>query len=246
MKTQRETPRKMITRARWATISASLPLRIPFRARTRVAFGGAIAMLLVGTTALIAATPANPGPFTACLSGKGILYNVVASAATQPTCLRSDTLITFSNAQGPTGPQGPQGDKGDTGATGATGDAGPQGIQGDKGDKGDTGATGDAGPQGIQGPEGPAGPTGTLQTVGVSDWVIINMFSTVGKQVDCPQGTIVTGGGARSGFSPQDEDGNLTDSYPTSNGWYARMYNPGPWPTIALDVFAICATITSE
>jgi hypothetical protein len=73
------------------------------------------------------------------------------------------------------------------------------------------------------------------------------MLSTVGREVSCPQGTIVTGGGARSGFDiPQDEDGNLTDSYPTANGWYARMYNPGPDLTISLKVFAICASIASE
>ena len=75
--------------------------------------------MLVGTTALIAVTPANPGPLTACLSGKGTLYNVVASSPTQPTCQRGDSLISFSDAQGPQGIQGAPGPQGPAGLLGS-------------------------------------------------------------------------------------------------------------------------------
>ena len=70
-------------------------------------------LLVVTTTVIVAAEPSNPGPFTGCLTMKGIkglVYNVAVSATTpQAPCLTGDTLITFSNGKGPAGPAGPAG-----------------------------------------------------------------------------------------------------------------------------------------
>src|SRR5258706_9488854 len=85
-------------------------------------------LLVVTTTVMVAAEPANPGPFTGCLTVKGVkglVYNVAASATTpQAACLSGDTLITFSNGKGPAGPPGsarPAGPKGGPGPKGGTG-----------------------------------------------------------------------------------------------------------------------------
>ena len=84
----------------------------------------------------IAAVTSNPGPFTACLTPKGILYGVALEQA-GPTraCRAGDQQIVFSNAQGP---QGIQGIEGPQGTQGIQGIQGPQGTQGPKGDPGTT------------------------------------------------------------------------------------------------------------
>ena len=130
--------------------------RIPpsMRASLRLRFAvlGAVALLLVGTSAIVAATVPAPGPFTGCLAAKGSLtplvvkgqiYNIAQSATTPlAACNSSDTLVTFSNAQGPAGPNGATGPAGATGPRGDTGLMGVSGPAGAAGPKGDTGAPG--------------------------------------------------------------------------------------------------------
>jgi hypothetical protein len=56
----------------------------------------------------------------------------------------------------------------------------------------------------------------------------------------CPAGKLPVGGGVSTGES-DGTDGNITDSYPTADGWYGRVYNPvlGVW--MQFHVYAICA-----
>lgn len=99
------------------------------------AVGTAILLVAVAAGVAGAVTPSDPGPFVGCLATKsnpgsattkGQLYNV-AKGGPLGVCLKGDTQVTFSNAQGPEGPQGSQG---------------PQGIPGEKGDPGDPGDPG--------------------------------------------------------------------------------------------------------
>jgi hypothetical protein len=153
--------------------SLRLSGRMPAAARLSVPLIGVVALLIVTTSAIIAATKTpNPGPFTGCLATstnwgsltvKGQLYNVANSSTTPSApCRSGDTLVTFSNSQGPVGPQGPQGGQGPKGDTGATGSTGPQGPQGDLGPAGTQGPQGGQGPKGDTGAQGPAGPTQTF------------------------------------------------------------------------------------
>ncbi len=102
---------------------------IRFRPRLRIAGLGVVALLIAGTSGLVAANLVRPapGPFTGCLASKsalsplsikGMIYNVAASATTPlAPCATGDALVTFSNAQGATGPAGPAGATGATGAS---------------------------------------------------------------------------------------------------------------------------------
>jgi hypothetical protein len=165
----------------------------------RFAVFGAVALLLVGTSVIVAATAPALGPFTGCLAakgsltplvGKGMIYNVAQSATTPlAACNRGDALVTFSNAQGPAGangatgaagPQGPagaagaQGPKGDPGVDGANGPAGPQGATGAQGLQGAAGADGAPGAQGPKGDTGAAGAAGDQGAPGLQgDSVIV-------------------------------------------------------------------------
>lgn len=79
--------------------------RLRANARLRFAVLGAVALLLTGTTGIIAATLNQNGPFTGCLDIKqGEIYNVAQSATTPlAPCKKHDTLVTFSNARGTRG-----------------------------------------------------------------------------------------------------------------------------------------------
>lgn len=103
---------------------------IPFR--MAAAF---VVVVVLATGVVSAVTTSDPGPFVGCLASKtnpgagttkGTVYNV-AKSGPLAACLKGDTQITFSNAQGPQGPQGIQGVQG------------LQGTQGPKGDPGDSG-----------------------------------------------------------------------------------------------------------
>jgi hypothetical protein len=87
--------------------------------RLRLAFLGAVGLLLISAGGLIAVTTSSPGPFTGCLSSKlGVIYNVAQGVTPKAACFRDDSMVTFSNAQGPVGPTGAEGAKGDTGPAG--------------------------------------------------------------------------------------------------------------------------------
>lgn len=99
------------------------------------AAAAAILCVVVGAGAAAAVTTSDPGPFVGCLASKsnpgsgttkGQIYNV-AKSGPLAACLKGDTQVAFSNAQGPQGIQGIQGPQGS------------QGIQGLKGDPGDSG-----------------------------------------------------------------------------------------------------------
>ena len=155
---------------------SGIPTGLRVSLRLRFAVLAAVALLLIGTSAIVAAHSAAPGPFTGCLAAKnvpsspvlkGMVYNVAQSATTPlAPCSSGDTMVTFSNAQGPTGAAGPAGPKGATGATGPTGASGPAGPAGPKGAPGPTGPAGVAGPRGDTGSAGPAGPAGSKGDTG--------------------------------------------------------------------------------
>jgi hypothetical protein len=109
--------------------------RVTARARLLVATGAAVATIAT-TTAVVAGVVggANPGPFAACLSARQAnLYNVASGANPAAACKSGDTLVAFSNAQGPQGEPGADGEDGADGKDGADGEDGAQGIQGPAG-----------------------------------------------------------------------------------------------------------------
>ena len=84
---------------------SSVSARLRASLRLRLAILGAAALLVVSAGGLIAATSSNPGPFTGCLSSKlGLMYNIAQGATPKAACFKGDTVVTFSNAQGPAGP----------------------------------------------------------------------------------------------------------------------------------------------
>jgi len=94
------------------------PLVRPLR-RSRVLLIGLLLVALVSTTTIAAAgVTISNGPFTGCLSKRGIVYNVKAGAAPLAGCARGDTQIAFGNGQGAQGIPGPQGIPGMKGAPG--------------------------------------------------------------------------------------------------------------------------------
>ena len=148
---------------------------------------------------------------------------------------------------GPTGPQGPQGPKGDKGEPGVAGPAGPAGSQGPKGDKGDAGPAGPQGPKGDpgeQGPVGPQGPPGVANVSIVNNTSAVHSGSDKSVTVNCPSGTIITGGGASLIFSGFESSRvSLTESYPSSaTSWTATAKEVlGSRSSWGIRAFAICA-----
>lgn len=84
--------------------------------RLRLVLFGVVALLVITTSAIVAGSPPNQGPFTGCLAakarhsaevGKGEIYNTAASATTPSApCRKGDKLVSFSNGRGPQGEQG--------------------------------------------------------------------------------------------------------------------------------------------
>ncbi len=140
--------------------------------------------------------------------------------------------------QGEKGEPGPAGKQGPPGPQGEAGVQGPAGPKGDKGDKGDAGLQGSSGLSGIE--------TVTQQTTSNSD--DSKLF-----KVDCPEGKMATGGGAKiivtEGFgSPRTSltlNGPELNSNGASVGWIASATetNPNDMVKWYLQVFAICANV---
>lgn len=105
---------------------------------------GAVAVLGIGTTGVMAAIPDGQGTIHGCYKNSGDLRVV----DTHETCRSNETGLLFNQ-------QGPRGETGPTGPRGLQGEAGPQGPGGD---------TGPAGPQGPAGERGPAGSPGLPHT----------------------------------------------------------------------------------
>lgn len=232
---------------------------MPAAARLSVPLIGVVALLIVTTSAIIAATKTpNPGPFTGCLATstnwgsltvKGQLYNVANSSTTPSApCRSGDTLVTFSNSQGPVGPQGPQGGQGPKGDTGATGSTGPQGPQGDLGPAGTQGPQGGQGPKGDTGAQGPAGPTQTFYIDDASSASVgIPAGDDSSAEAVCPT--------PRSGFTLVGPTGGgwvldppgqvYFDSVsPTGMSWIVGVHNPGS-SDITLQALVRCLYVGS-
>jgi hypothetical protein len=200
-------------------------------AKRLVAVVAALALVVVAGAAY-ATIPDGQGVVHGCFKKSGIL-RVVDPAVGQ--CSDDETALDWNQTgprglDGAPGPQGPKGDTGDNGEKGETGPQGPQGLQGPKGD------TGDTGPQGPPGPPGASGGSGR-QVV----WNVGTVEPLVAKTVFavCPEGKVPVGGGVNT-FGPITGDGTVTDSYPTADGWAARVFNPGSDLVVFMDVAAIC------
>lgn len=121
--------------------------------------------------------------------------------------------------------RGQRGPRGFRGPRGAKGPAGPQGP------KGATGATGATGPKGTFGSVAQvAGPT--LVACG---WEF-GACSVVGTPINCPPGTVVTGGG----FS--NAGGYAFIDSPIPTGWYIAVANEFASTPTTVRTFALCAT----
>ncbi len=112
------------------------------RLTRRIAIIGTVttAVAAGGSAAALATTQGSSDVYQGCLQHNlGALYNVKVNPISPPSCLRSDTIISW-NQTGPAGAPGSQGPKGDTGP------AGPAGL---------TGAIGPLGPRVTPAPPGP-------------------------------------------------------------------------------------------
>ncbi len=208
------------------------------------AAAGALAATVLAGGVAWAAIPDAGGVIHGCHKKNNGQLRLADTAA---DCNASELAVQWSQTgpQGPPGLKGDQGDQGIQGIPGDKGEPGPQGLQGlpgDQGPQGPPGPKGDKGDQGIQGPAGPGGISG-YQIVASPDRTI-PAFGTDGETVVCPPGKVVTGGGVVTGLPPTGgiRDGQIADSYPESNGWYARVYNPDPNLQFGLhfSVYAIC------
>lgn len=231
----------------------------------KVAVTGAAAVVVVGGGSAIAASASTPANvYQGCLSAaNGSLYSVAVNPASAPACHPHDTAVTW-NQTGPTGEQGPQGDTGATGPPGPAGERGPKGdtgatgLQGAKGDtgvagpQGAQGPKGDTGPQGSKGDPGPAGPAGPAGAPGrVPATHTYRAFGDAGPlgiaeaEVDCPNGSVVTGGGSVgvTNFNILDDapafTGPGTGAGDVPIGWRVRAYNTSLVGS-NIDVYVVC------
>jgi hypothetical protein len=113
-------------------------------------------------------------------------------------------------------------------------------LRGKKGLRGPAGTPGVQGVQGVPGPQGAQGPAGTFNPAKVtqvkSDTVTVpggGGITTV--SVDCPTGTVLTGGGAVTTSL------SLWASRPSGNGWFAGATAYSSNTEGTLYATAICA-----
>src|SRR5690348_5482240 len=203
-------------------------MEVRFRVtRVRVAIVAAFIVAAVAASVAWAASPGDGGVILGCYDSGG---NVKVVAALP--CPKGYTALQW-NVQGVKGDQGIQG---------------IQGEKGDKGDKGDQGIQGLKGDQGIQGVQGPKGDKGD-PGAGLSGYEIVTaqtstgLFSTNAVDATCPSGKTVIGGGGRTGLAEDGATGNILMSHPQDNGWHVRAYNSGPFTTMYITAYAICANL---
>ena len=204
-------------------------------AKKLIAVVAALTIAVVAGTAY-ATIPDGQGVIHGCFKKSGLLR--VIDTATAEQCSSDETALDWNRtgprgldgAPGPQGAQGPQGVKGDPGDKGDKGDTGLQGPKGDQGDKGDTG---DAGPQGPAGASGVSGRQVVWSSANVLPGYAVTDFAV------CPEGKVPVGGGVHT-YGPLTGDGTVTDSYPTVDGWSARVANLGSDIVIIMQVAAIC------
>lgn len=105
-----------------------------------------------------------------------------------------------------------------------------KGPQGEKGDKGDTG------------PQGPPGPNKSFDTITVSKTLHVPEYSekdTITAEVQCPEGTKVTGGG----FTSNPMRHSALESIPSGNGWKVIISIDPFGPAVTLTVYAVCGEL---
>jgi Collagen triple helix repeat (20 copies) len=206
---------------------------------TLVGIVAGFAVLIVGGGVALATIPSSSGVVNGCYNKTSGALRVIDPAAAN--CSNGESPLNWNQ----TGPQGLQGPQGPAGPKGDKGDKGDQGLTGSQGAKGDAGAQGPAGPTGPQGPKGDAGAQGPQGPGGVSGREVVGNGKTVWPLstetvvATCPDGKVPTGGGV-STQGVFTGDGIITDSYPTSDGWYARVNNPGADLFVQMNVYAIC------
>lgn len=143
----------------------------------------------------------------------------------------------FANNVSQEGPQGPEGPEG------------PQGPQGEQGEQGPQGEQGEQGPQGEQGE--PGNITADMVTV-VTATSEENSTTLKSEFVDCPEGTVLIGGGAHAEVVDEVDPGFgvvLDSSHPVGNQWFgsAREHTaPGTTADWVLSVYAICLELADE
>ena len=122
------------------------------------------------------------------------------------------------------------------GEKGEKGDPGPQGATGPKGEKGDHGQQGYQGSAGPPGPPGSKGYKRVIET-GTRELKPGYYFK---KQVSCPSGKIIVGGGGRAGAS--DLRIQMLDSYPISDTTWEVVWanTSNHTPILKYTVCAIC------
>jgi len=214
---------------------------------------GALATMLLGGIAR-AAIPDAGGVIHTCYSQAAAIWRPIEYPTVN--CRPGETQLDFNQqgVKGDTGPQGPKGDKGDQGDPGPQGIQGPQGDKGDKGDQGIQGIQGDKGDQGPPGADGARGPTGPAAVLGrafVTKTFSIPAASFITDAVECPAGTLVSGGGFSAqavggGTSSRDDEISITTSspFPQFNGWFVSVVNNSGRPFNPIDlegkVWAVC------
>ena len=102
------------------------------------------------------------------------------------------------------------------------------------------GPPGPEGPQGPQGEQGPPGPKQEFETIQVSNTTQIAHFADTTVEVECPEGTDVTGGG----FEVPNSNIDAKDSAPTENGWKATFSNLDD--TNPVTVYAECGRLVDS
>jgi hypothetical protein len=129
------------------------------------------------------------------------------------------------------------------------------------GPQGPTGPRGPQGPKGPQGPQGPQGPKGGVtSTTIVTATVDIphygnaptrstqHSWGPVTKDVHCPTGTIMTGGGVSLNDAAVNDGAQIVATNPVTGGWHGA-FTPGQHGTRARvphkseqgTVYAVCA-----
>ena len=86
---------------------------------------------------------------------------------------------------------------------------------------------------------GPAGGLSGVTTVTARTEA--GLVSSNAVDATCPAGKIVVGGGGRTGLAETGATGNILMSHPEGNGWHVRAYNGGPFTTVFITAYAICA-----
>ena len=151
---------------------------------------------------------------------------------------------------GAEGPQGPAGADGAPGADGNDGAPGANGIDGAAGVAGPAGANGSEGPAGadgadstVAGPQGPQGPSSSPVVTRPVSTRLILPGESANMGIQCPVGTVRTGGGYEIIGQPSDpriREVFISRSLPSGSGWNVFAYNGNPFGQVFVTVHVLC------